>query len=42
MLKYQSAATHNKLPLTFTEYFNLPLYLRDTILENQKKLTETS
>lgn len=38
VVRYQSAVAYDGLSLGFTEYFSLPIYMRDLILESQKKI----
>lgn len=38
LVRYQSAVAYDGLTLSFTEYFALPLYMREVLLESQKKI----
>ena len=38
LTRYQSAVSYDGLVMSMSEYFSLPLYMRDVILSNQKKI----
>lgn len=38
LVRYQSAVAYDGLTLGFTEYFALPIYMRDFLIESQKKI----
>ena len=37
-MRWQSSVAYEGLPLSFTEYFSLPIFMRETLLESQKKI----
>jgi hypothetical protein len=40
-LIYQSAVANQGLTISFSEFFALPLFMQDTILDNQKELSSS-
>ena len=40
VLRWQYAASNDSLAMGFTEYMSLPLFLQNTILKNQARITD--
>jgi hypothetical protein len=40
LLRFQTACSQDNLPLTFTEYFSMPIFMREIMLENQKTISQ--
>lgn len=40
LLRFQTACSQDNLPLTFTEYFSMPVFMREAMLENQKNIAK--
>jgi len=40
IVRWQSSVAYEELPISLTEYFSLPIFMREVLMDNQKKIAE--